>query len=68
MSLSGTVKSLRGEANSSRSSAYNEFASSFLLAMTWRFVFIQNKIQSFLDRLLNITNGGISLPTATQFV
>jgi len=31
---SGTAKSLRGEANSSRSSAYDEFASSFLLAMT----------------------------------
>jgi hypothetical protein len=35
MSLrAGSVKSLRGEANSSRSSACYEFASSFLLAMT----------------------------------
>ena len=28
---------LCGEANSSRSSAYDEFVSSFLLAMTWYF-------------------------------
>ena len=37
---SGAMKSLCGEANSSRSSACYEFASSFLLAMTKRFVFI----------------------------
>jgi len=44
---SGATKSLCGEANSSRSPACDEFASSFLLAMTKRFCLSKTTFNHF---------------------